>query len=74
MSAMEREAVHRRLLAILMLKDPARIDALAVHLQAENVRRARFRSRPFARTNEIRDLLPKVRVPVSAIWGGDDQT
>ncbi len=65
---------YRRLLAILMIKDPARIDALAVHIQACNVRAARFRSRPFAPTSEIRDLLPSVRIPVRAIWGAADQT
>ena len=38
------------------------------------MRRARFRSRPFARTSQIRDNLPMIKVPVSALWGGDDQT
>jgi 2-hydroxy-6-oxonona-2,4-dienedioate hydrolase len=74
MSEVERLGVHRRLLEILMFKENDRIDALAVHLQAENIRRARFRSRPFARTDEIRVTLPKVTVPVRAIWGAEDQT
>ena len=33
------------------VRRPANIDALAVHLQAENIKRARFRSRPFAPTD-----------------------
>jgi len=74
MSEEERMGVHRRLLEILMFKENDRIDALAVYLQSENIRRARFRSRPFARTNEIRAKLPEVIVPVRAIWGADDQT
>lgn len=74
MSEAEALGVHRRLLEILMFHEPARIDALAIHLQAGNVRRARFRSRPFARTAQIAENLPKVRVPVSALWGGNDQT
>jgi 2-hydroxy-6-oxonona-2,4-dienedioate hydrolase len=74
MSEEERVGVHRRLLEILMFKENDRIDALAVHLQVENIRRARFRSRPFARTDEIRETLPKVSVPVRAIWGAEDQT
>jgi len=74
MSEEERLGVHRRLLEILMFKENDRIDALAVHLQSENIRRARFRSRPFARTDEIRVTLPKVEVPVRAIWGAEDQT
>jgi pimeloyl-ACP methyl ester carboxylesterase len=57
-----------------MIADPDRIDPLAVYLQADNVRKARFRSRPFARTDEIRRRLPEVRVPIRAIWGGDDST
>ena len=66
--------VHRRLLEILMIANPARIDPLAIYLQASNVGKARFRSRPFARTDEIRRNLPDVRVPVRAIWGADDST
>jgi pimeloyl-ACP methyl ester carboxylesterase len=74
MSETEKMEVHRRLLEILMIADPDRIDPLAVHLQADNVRKARFRSRPFARTDEIRRRLPEVCVPIRAIWGGDDST
>lgn len=74
MSEAEARGVHRRLLEILMFHKPERIDSLAIHLQAGNVRRARFRSRPFARTPQIAENLPKVRVPVSALWGGNDQT
>jgi pimeloyl-ACP methyl ester carboxylesterase len=74
MSPAEALGVHRRLLEILMFHDPARIDPLAIHLQAGNVRRARFRSRPFARTPQIAENLPSIRVPVSALWGGNDQT
>ncbi len=66
--------VHRQLLEILMFKENDRIDPLAVYLQSENIRRARFRSRPFARTDEIRVKLREVVVPVRAIWGADDQT
>lgn len=74
MSEAEKNEVHRRLLEILMIADPARIDALAIHLQANNVRQARFRSRPFARSDEVRRFLPDVRVPVRAIWGAKDST
>ncbi len=70
----ERMGVHRELLEILMFKEPARIDPLAVYLQSENIRRARFRSRPFARMPEIAEKLPEVRIPVKAVWGGEDQT
>ena len=72
MSRQERGEVHRRVLATLMLADPARIDEEAVALQAENVRQARFRSREFALTDEVRRGLADVRVPLRAIWGGQD--
>lgn len=74
MTDAERMDVHRGLLEILMFKDASRIDPLAVWLQSENIRRARFRSRPFARIPEIAQYLPEVRVPVKAVWGGEDQT
>ncbi len=74
MSDDERMAVHRGLLEILMLKEPSRIDALAVHLQEQNIQKARFRSRPFARSDEIRRNLPEITIPLKAVWGGDDQT
>lgn len=74
MSESERLAVHRGLLEVLMFKEPGRIDPLAVYLQSENIRRARFRSRPFARIPEIAQHLPDVRIPVKAVWGADDQT
>ncbi len=70
----EKLAVHRGLLEILMFKDKARIDDLAVHLQALNIAKARFRSRPFARSDEIRRNLPDIQVPLKAVWGGEDQT
>jgi pimeloyl-ACP methyl ester carboxylesterase len=74
MSEEERLGVHRHALEILMFKEAARIDPLAVWIQSEHIRRARFRSRPFARIPEIAQKLPEVRIPVKAVWGADDQT
>jgi pimeloyl-ACP methyl ester carboxylesterase len=73
MTPAERAEVHRANLAILMIANRGRIDPLAVHLQIENVARARFRSRAFAGTDDIRRLLPLVPVPLGAIWGEFDQ-
>ena len=70
----ERLGVHRGLLEVLMFKEASRIDALAVYLQSENIARARFRSRPFARSDEIRRNLMEIEIPVKAVWGGNDQT
>ena len=72
MSAEERAGVFRQNLAVLMFADPANIDALAVHLQAENIKRARFRSRPFAATEGLADALAEVTAPLKTIWGTRD--
>jgi 2-hydroxy-6-oxonona-2,4-dienedioate hydrolase len=68
----ERAEVHRRNLEILMFADPAKIDALAVYLQAENVKRARFHSRRFAASDDIARTLAHVTAPVRTIWGTRD--
>ena len=57
---------------MLMFADPANIDALAVHLQAENIKRARFRSRPFAPTDNLARALAEVSAPLKTIWGTRD--
>lgn len=72
MSTAEIAAVYHQNLAVLMFADPAKIDALAVHLQAENIKRARFRSRPFAATDELARALERVTAPVQTIWGTRD--
>jgi pimeloyl-ACP methyl ester carboxylesterase len=74
MSEAEIAAVYRQNLEALMFADPANIDALAVHLQAENVKRARFRSRPFATTDTLAQALARVTARVTTIWGTRDVT
>ena len=74
MTEAERMAVHRGLLEVLMFKETSRIDDLAVWLQYQNIAKARFRSRPFARSDEIRKNLMEIMITVKAVWGGDDQT
>jgi pimeloyl-ACP methyl ester carboxylesterase len=73
MSDADRDAVHHATLAMLMIKDPTRIDRLALDVQAENVRRARFKSRPYATTNGLAQALPSVTAQLTAIWGANDQ-
>lgn len=72
MAAGELEEVHRHNLASLMFGDPARIDALAVHIQAENTRRARFRERTIAESDTLRHTIPAVRTSLLAIYGSLD--
>ena len=72
MSPAEVAAVFHQNLAVLMFADPANIDALAVHLQAENIKRARFRSRPFAPTDGLARALENVTAQLKTIWGTRD--
>jgi pimeloyl-ACP methyl ester carboxylesterase len=72
--AAELAAVHRRNLAILMIADPAKIDALAVHLQTENTRRTFINSRAISRTDALRTALGSVTAQLNGIWGERDAT
>ena len=72
MTEAEASAVFRQNLEVLMFADPANIDALAVHLQAENVKRGRFLSRPFAATDALAGALAGIEVPLRTIWGTRD--
>jgi pimeloyl-ACP methyl ester carboxylesterase len=72
MSPGEIAAVFHQNLAVLMFADPANIDALAVHLQGENIKRARFRSRPFAATDTLARALENVTARLTTIWGTRD--
>jgi 2-hydroxy-6-oxonona-2,4-dienedioate hydrolase len=72
MTEAESNAVHRINLERLMFANPARIDPLAIHTHATNIRRARFKSRAFASTNEIPETLPRVTARLRAIWGAQD--
>ena len=72
MTDAEAAAVFRQNLEVLMFADPANIDALAVYLQAENVRRGRFHSRPFAATDALAVALADIKAPVKTIWGTRD--
>jgi pimeloyl-ACP methyl ester carboxylesterase len=70
----EELAVHRHNLAQLMIADPARIDEMAVTLQAANNARARFRSRRFSRSDALVRALPRIAARLDGIWGGRDAT
>jgi 2-hydroxy-6-oxonona-2,4-dienedioate hydrolase len=72
MTEAESNEVHRINLQRLMFADPARIDPLAIYSHAINIRRARFKSRAFASTNEIPEALPFVTAKLRAIWGAQD--
>jgi 2-hydroxy-6-oxonona-2,4-dienedioate hydrolase len=68
----KRDEVHRRNLGILMLHDPAAIDELAVHLQAQNVVRDRMRRRRLALTDIVARTLPRLQCRFDAVYGEHD--
>ncbi len=72
MTEAERRVVYRHILEILMFADPTRIDELAIDLQAENMKKARFRSREFAATDIVSAGLAHVSAPLRVIWGERD--
>ncbi len=74
MSAADIAELQRTNLGILMFADPGRIDDLAVHLQQENVARARVKSRRFAPLDLLRPVLPRIKAPLGGIWGERDVT
>jgi pimeloyl-ACP methyl ester carboxylesterase len=57
-----------------MIADPAKIDDLAVHLQARNAERGRTKSPPIARTDTLARKLPEVKARLAGIWGERDAT
>jgi pimeloyl-ACP methyl ester carboxylesterase len=55
-----------------MIADPARIDDLAVALQSDNVRGARFRSGDIPTSDALVRVLSSVRARVTAIYSSRD--
>lgn len=72
MTDAERADVHRGVLEMLMFHRPERIDDLAVQLQAENVAKARFRSRIHSHTDNVKKAVGRTKVPIRCIWGEND--
>jgi pimeloyl-ACP methyl ester carboxylesterase len=74
-AAMAREEirrVHRDNLCVLMLGSAESADDLAVSLQIENLKRARFKSGAIPQSDVLRKALPAIRARIAAIWGGRD--
>jgi pimeloyl-ACP methyl ester carboxylesterase len=63
---------HGENLRILMIADPVKVDDLAVHIQMENVRRARFKSGTIPDSDVLLRALPLVQARLVAVWGSRD--
>ncbi len=64
----------RRNLEILMLHDPKKVDGVAIHMQILNTTRARTRSRIMGQAFKLSEVLPRVKTPLTGIWGEFDST
>ena len=64
----------RRNLELLMLHDPKNVDGVAIYMQILNTTRAKTRSRDMGIAGALSIVLPKVRTPLTGIWGEFDST
>jgi pimeloyl-ACP methyl ester carboxylesterase len=63
---------HRENLRILMIADPDKADDLAILLQIENLRRARFKSGAIPQSDALLQALPAIHARIAGIWGERD--
>jgi pimeloyl-ACP methyl ester carboxylesterase len=64
----------RHNLAIHMLHDPARVDALALRVHTDACLQTRFRSRPISLAGGLREALAAFHGPLLLVWGEHDVT
>lgn len=64
--------VHRQNLGMLMIADARRIDDLAVFVQMDNLRRARFKSGTIPTSDVLLKALPAIRARIAGIWAARD--
>jgi pimeloyl-ACP methyl ester carboxylesterase len=71
-SAEEAHRAHRENLHCLMIAKADRVDDLALFLQMDNLRRARFRSGSIPTSDALQRALPSVLARITGIWGSRD--
>jgi pimeloyl-ACP methyl ester carboxylesterase len=73
MTRQQLREVNRINLGLLMIADPARVDALAVDIQEANVATARVKSRRYANSGSLIEALRRGHPErLNAIWGSKD--
>jgi pimeloyl-ACP methyl ester carboxylesterase len=70
----EKAAAHRHNLGMLMFRDPAKIDELAVHMQKINAERSRIRGKHVSHTGTLAEALSGFGGRLAGIWGEFDAT
>jgi 2-hydroxy-6-oxonona-2,4-dienedioate hydrolase len=70
----EKREAHRKNLSILMIHDPAKIDDLALYVQAENSLRSRVRGKHVSTTGSLAQSLAGFKGKLAGIWGDSDAT
>lgn len=73
-SGMELGRIMRHNLAAQMIYGEQRIDALAVWIHTQGCRNARFRSRPYSRSDVLTGLLRRSPARLLLAWGQHDVT
>jgi pimeloyl-ACP methyl ester carboxylesterase len=72
MSAAHVADVHRENLRRLMFGNPESADELAVTVQMDNLRRARFKSGTIPQSDVLLRALPAIRARLAGMWGSRD--
>jgi 2-hydroxy-6-oxonona-2,4-dienedioate hydrolase len=70
----EQRATHRKNLGILMIRDPRKIDELAVEVQTRNALASRVRGKHVSHTGSLERCLPGFPGRLAGIWGEHDAT
>jgi pimeloyl-ACP methyl ester carboxylesterase len=70
----EKTAAHRHNLGILMIRDPGKIDELAVQMQKMNAERSRIRGKHVSHTGTLAEALIGFGGRLAGIWGEFDAT
>lgn len=68
-----REAGQRANLLALMIHGVDKVDALALYVQSYTGRKARLAPNDLVLPDRLLDALPRLSMPVGAIWGAHDQ-
>jgi len=70
----EQRATHRKNLGILMIRDPRKIDELAIEVQTRNALASRVRGKHVSHTGALEHCLPGFPGRLAGIWGEHDAT